>query len=100
MTLDEAIEHAEDVAEINDNIAYNTDSENWMDIAQCQKCAEEHRQLAEWLKELKKYRQAWRNVINGVVEQTQQFGKNSKFEKYEMGMSKAYLFVLEQFKDL
>ena len=55
MTLDEAIIHAEEVAEINENIAYNTDSENWMDIAQCEKCAEEHRQLAEWLKELKQY---------------------------------------------
>lgn len=56
MTLDEAIIHAEDIAEINENIAYNTDQENWMDIAQCEKCAEEHRQLAEWLKELKQHR--------------------------------------------
>lgn len=55
MTIDEAIIHAEEIAEINENIAYNTDSENWMDIAQCEKCAEEHRQLAEWLKELKQY---------------------------------------------
>jgi hypothetical protein len=55
MTIDEAIIHAEEIAEINENIAYNTDSENWMDIAQCEKCAKEHRQLAEWLKELKRY---------------------------------------------
>ena len=58
MTLDEAIIHAEEIAEINENIAYNTDSENWMDIAQCEKCAEEHRQLAEWLKELRMYKSA------------------------------------------
>lgn len=57
MTLDEAIKHAEEVAEINQAIAYNTDDGNWMDIAQCEKCAEEHRQLAEWLKELKKLRE-------------------------------------------
>lgn len=40
MTLDEAIKHAKQVAN-----------------SECSKCAEEHKQLAEWLKELKKYRQ-------------------------------------------
>lgn len=40
MTLDEAIIHAEEVA--------NT---------QCDDCAKEHKQLAEWLKELKNYRE-------------------------------------------
>lgn len=54
MTLDEAIKHAEEVAEINENIAYNTEDDNWMDIAQCEKCAEEHRQLADWLKDYKR----------------------------------------------
>lgn len=40
MTLDEAIKHAEEKA----------------DELGCTECANEHRQLAEWLKELKKYR--------------------------------------------
>lgn len=40
MTLDEAIQHCEDVA------ASNT----------CADCASEHEQLAAWLKELKDYR--------------------------------------------
>ena len=40
MTLDEAIKHAEEVAEEK----------------RCEKCGEEHRQLAEWLKELKQLR--------------------------------------------
>ena len=56
MTIDEAIEHAREVAEIqrnNDKLNktlgkrspyYNTD---------CIKCAEEHEQIAEWLEELK-----------------------------------------------
>lgn len=60
MTIDEAIEHAREVAEIqrnNDKLNktlgksspyYNTD---------CIKCAEEHEQLAEWLEELKSYRE-------------------------------------------
>ena len=41
MTLDEAIKHAEEVAEEK----------------RCEKCGEEHRQLAEWLKELKQLRE-------------------------------------------
>lgn len=45
MTLDEAIRHAEDVAEYD---CYNDDQ---------RKCSDEHRQLAEWLKELKECRQ-------------------------------------------
>ena len=56
MTLEEAIKHVEEVAELNENIAYNTEPENWMDIAQCEKCAAEHRQLAEWLSELQERR--------------------------------------------
>ena len=57
MTLDEAILHCEEVAEINESAAYNIEHDNWMAIAKCQKCAEEHRQLAEWLKELRERRQ-------------------------------------------
>ena len=42
MTLDEAIKHCEDVAEDKAGC--------------CEDCIEEHRQLAEWLKELKQLR--------------------------------------------
>ena len=60
LSIDEAIAHAREVAEIqrnNDKLNktlgksspyYNTD---------CIKCAEEHAQLAEWLEELKAYRE-------------------------------------------
>ena len=60
MALDEAIQHAREVAEIqrnNDKLNktlgksspyYNTD---------CIKCAEEQEQIAEWLEELKAYKQ-------------------------------------------
>ena len=40
MSIDEAIKHAEEVAEEK----------------RCEKCGEEHHQLAEWLKELKQLR--------------------------------------------
>ena len=52
MTIDEAILHAEEVAEENQSIVDCCDyfGDN---MAKCEKCAKEHRQLAEWLRELK-----------------------------------------------
>ena len=59
LTLDEAIKHAKEVADMNYNDAEKFDSndsvENYMK-ANCIKCAEEHEQLAEWLEELKYYK--------------------------------------------
>ena len=46
MTIDEAIAHAEEVAT----------------TTKCKECAEEHRQLAEWLKELKEKKQAIEDI--------------------------------------
>ena len=65
MTLDEAIKHAEEVAEENENNAqiWHKQTKNrivdFCDKAiqaenNCIKCAEEHRQLAEWLKDYKR----------------------------------------------
>lgn len=69
MTLEEAIKHCEEVAEKQEITAksnlieidkikadgilrlYDAD-----EYESCMKCAKEHRQLAEWLKELKAYR--------------------------------------------
>ena len=45
MTLDEAIRHAEDVADYD---CYDDKQ---------RKCSAEHRQLAEWLKELKEFKE-------------------------------------------
>ena len=47
MTLEEAIKHAEELAN---------------DINICSDCREEHRQLAEWLIELKRYRKNTQSV--------------------------------------
>ena len=46
LSIDEAIEHAREVA-----------SRKFDDRVHCIKCAEEHEQLAEWLEELKAYRE-------------------------------------------
>lgn len=52
LTLNEAIKHAKEVADMNYNDAEKFDSndsvENYMK-ANCMKCAEEHEQLVEWL---------------------------------------------------
>lgn len=59
LTLEEAIVHTKEVADMNYNDAEKFDSndsvENYMK-ANCMKCAEEHEQLAEWLEELKSYK--------------------------------------------
>ena len=61
LTLNEAIKHAKEVADMNYNDAEKFDSndsvENYMK-ANCMKCAEEHEQLVEWLEELKFYKEA------------------------------------------
>jgi len=52
MTLDEAIKHAEEVAEEKEDegkLLCQSEAAS----AGCLTCAKEHRQLAEWLKELK-----------------------------------------------
>ena len=63
MTLDEAIKHCEEVAEANDKglydaIALGGAKFTQKEIDDCQQCAADHRQLAEWLAELKERREA------------------------------------------
>jgi hypothetical protein len=61
LTLEEAIVHTKEVADMNYNDAEKFDSndsvENYMK-ANCMKCAEQHEKLAEWLEELKSYKEA------------------------------------------
>ena len=60
MTLEGAIAHAKEVAEKNYRGAdfESLDSVDDDIKANCIKCAEEHEQLAEWLEELKSYKDA------------------------------------------
>lgn len=69
MTLDEAIKHCEEVAEQNETsaITYKNCKEIKSNLYEklvaekaendCRECAEEHRQLAEWLMEVKDLRE-------------------------------------------
>ena len=73
MTLEEAIKHCEEVATENEKtIAYYTiqGDKEWLDECKkdCVKYAREHRQLAEWLKELKKYRAIFEKVGKILVD--------------------------------
>ena len=76
MTLDEAIAHAREVAEKNRN--FDVIPEKVMATStfkyNCLKCAEEHEQLAEWLEELKKYREIGltQYMIKGIIKSEMQ----------------------------
>lgn len=84
-SLEEAIKHCEEVAEklekqvkpyqceaINKKL-YEINKKEWDD---CLECAKKYRQLAEWLKELKKLRAEQKDV-------------------YEKGYEDGYCYVLE-----
>lgn len=62
MTLEEGIIHAEDVARMNHEAAKHLTDEHPTQAEKCEACAEEHRQLAEWLKELKAYKETWNKL--------------------------------------
>ena len=70
MTIDEAIQHCEEVAirekSAADGCRYWTDGMGEETAKKCEKCAEEHQQLAEWLKELKAHRKAWEKAKRTV----------------------------------
>lgn len=72
MTLDEAILHAREVAQDKIREAtYNFPSlRDYYD--ECEQCAKEHEQLAEWLEELKAYRAIgnvydMQNLKDGII---------------------------------
>ena len=64
MTLDEAIKRAEEVAIDKADLACTL--WNSKEKVRCEECAEEHRQLAEWLKELKRHRKTWLSIEDAI----------------------------------
>ena len=89
MTLDEGIIHAEDVAKMNHEAAKHLTDEHPTQAEKCEACAEEHLQLAEWLKELKAYRDA-RAEINQALNDDARGEQND----YERGR-KSGIFLCE-----
>jgi hypothetical protein len=75
MTLDEAILRAEEVAEMKKTLSEESELQGCsMYAIRCGKSAEEHRQLAEWLRELKrlKERTRWIPVSERLPDQGQE----------------------------
>ena len=69
MTLDEAIVHAREVASEErrrSGICVQNDSE-CDKFSTCLKCAEEHEQLAEWLEELKYYKNDYGDIVSKIA---------------------------------
>ena len=69
LTLDEAIKHCLEVAEQNDTQAdkwREAGGEQWGKTTACRECAAEHRQLAEWLKELKEAKRLLKMVVEDI----------------------------------
>ena len=70
MTLDDAIQHAKEVAVTQRNNQY------------CIKCAEEHEQLAEWLEKLKEYQQLEEQPTVYDVDKVVAELQSKSFERY------------------
>ena len=71
MTIDEEIEHAIEVSEIqrnNDKLNKTLGVISPYYKTDCIKCAEEHEQLAEWLEELKDYRENQHRSLRHMYE--------------------------------
>lgn len=68
MNLSEAIKHCLEVAEQNDAQAEKwreEGGEEWGKTTACHECAADHRQLAEWLTELKEARRLLKWAVEG-----------------------------------
>ena len=91
MTLDEAIEHEEELAKINQRVVdtgivfddvtidmlYCDDTEVIEEhLANYQRCAEEHKQISEWLKELKRLKEQEPTIdkIRAEIESIERYG--------------------------
>lgn len=69
MTLDEAIEHCEEVAEEQEKKARKKNDGTMSTRIKCEECAKKHRQLAERLRELKAYREFADWLVKAVLEE-------------------------------
>lgn len=62
LTLEQAIQHCEEVAKELEEEAVKGCCDDSETMDKCIECADEHRQLTEWLRELKKYRTIFRKI--------------------------------------
>lgn len=86
LTLEEAIKYYSELAEENEKDAKQFKRFRGTQdmISHCYECAKEHRQLAEWLKELKAYKKAYTEIDSKI--ESDYMGNN----EYEMAVSDGY----------
>lgn len=98
MTLDEAIEHAEEVADKKERekqkwerwLETDSDYRAVVEKVSCELCAEEHRQLAEWLKELKAYRERMPSYEAGYNDAKREIALSGEYKRaYDRGYEQA-----------
>ena len=92
MTLDEAIKHAEEVSgEQLMRAGKCTGDDSLCDkYSNCMKCAEEHRQLAEWLRELKAYRERVPSYEAGYNDAKREIALSGEYKRaYDRGYEQA-----------
>ena len=68
MTIEEAIKHCEEVAEELEEEAVKGCCDDTEIMDNCLECAKEHRQLAEWLRELKIHREIHDVLLQFMVD--------------------------------
>ena len=96
LTLEDAISHAKEIAEKNYRGAEfeSIDSIDDDIKANCIKCAEEHEKLAEWLEELKSYKDI------GTPKELKELKENGTFTGLELAKLAIMQKELKSYKDL
>jgi len=90
MTLEEAIKHAKEVAEEKKEEACNLyDDKNYEESRECIWCAEEHRQLAEWLKDYKRLLEQ-ANILDKIKTEIERLTITEGGEDYTRKMAELY----------
>lgn len=87
MTIDEAIKHCEEVAKQNETQAdkwQEESGEQWGKTTTCRECAADHRQLAEWLTELKEAKRLLKLAVEDFAKLDRENTKNKNCMMREM----------------
>ena len=107
MSIDEAIAHAREVSseqKRRSGVCIQNDSE-CDKFSACLKCAEEHEQLAEWLEELKEYKNKnpYQKYVDNIANTLVDAIKNLSIEDinmYKIGYNKAIYDLLEDANEM
>lgn len=93
MTIDEAIKHAEEVAKANECECVEYSEVSPLYVSNCKKCAEDHYQLAEWLKILKRVKFEFDEAIRIIDRPTPDVRDSDRKRAY--AVIETFLFLQE-----